>query len=78
MKKLVKESLTLNEYESVFEIYMLEWNELKNGEWDSSNAMIRRKLSEINDFMDEHNITIRENRYTIKGWRNNKWEVLVK
>lgn len=73
----MKRLKTFESYNSAFEEYMLEWKEYKNGEWSASNTLIRKKLSDINDYMDENNITMKDNDYTIKGWRNNKWKILI-
>jgi len=72
--KIIK---TYEAYKSAFKKFMLEWKEFKDGEWYSSNTLITTHLSEINDYIDSNNLTMKENEYTIKGWRNNKWEVLV-
>ena len=71
--KLVKESLN----ESVYEKFMLEWHEYTDKKWTSSNTIIKKTLVEINDYMHEHDINMKDTPYKIKGFRNNKWEILV-
>jgi hypothetical protein len=73
--KMIK---TYEAYKSAFEKFMLEWNGYdENDKWNSSNTLITKTLKEINDYIDENNLTMKDNLYKIKGWRNNKWEVLV-
>lgn len=67
----------LNENYSVFDEYMLEWKVFDNGEWKESNTLIRKTLKEINNFIDENNLTLQDNDYRIRGWRNGEWETLV-
>lgn len=62
---------------SVFQKFMLEWYGYKDGKWTEFNTMIDNDLSTINDYIDENKLTMKDNQYTIKGWRNNKWETLV-
>jgi len=69
VKKVIKESK--------FDGYMLEWKVFDNGEWRESNTLIRKTLKEINNFIDENNLTLQDNDYRIRGWRNGKWETLV-
>ena len=66
-----------NENYSVFDEFMLEWKVFDNGEWKESNTLIKKTLKEINKFIDENNLTLQDNDYKIRGWRNNKWETLV-
>jgi hypothetical protein len=66
-----------NENSSVFDEFMLEWKVFINGEWKESNTLIKKTLKEINNFIDENNLTMYDNDYRIKGWRNGKWETLV-
>jgi hypothetical protein len=69
VKKVIKESK--------FDEYMLEWKVFDNGEWRESNTLIKKTLKEINNFIDENNLTLQDNDYRIRGWRNGKWETLV-
>jgi hypothetical protein len=68
---------TFETFNSAFEKFMLEWNGYKDGKWNSSNTLITKSLKEINIYIDENKLTMADNQYTIKGWRNNKWETLV-
>ena len=62
---------------SVFEKFMLEWKVFENGKFIESNTTIAKSLKEINDFIEQNNLSIKDNDYTIKGFKNRKWETLV-
>ena len=62
---------------SAFDKFMLEWKVFIDGEWNESNTLIEKTLKDINNFIEEKNLTMKENDYSIKGWRNGKWETLV-
>lgn len=74
----MKHLKTFENVNAPFEKYMLEWNGYDDlGEWNASNTLIAKKLPILNDYIDENGLTIKDNQYTIKGWRNNKWETLI-
>jgi hypothetical protein len=56
-----------NENYSVFDEFMLEWKVFDNGEWKESNTLIKKTLKEINNFIDENNLTLQDNDYRIRG-----------
>lgn len=60
-----------------FSEFMLEWKIFKNGLLIESKTLIQKKLSSITEFMNDNNLTLRDNDYTIKGMKNGKWEILI-
>jgi hypothetical protein len=62
---------------SVFEKLMLEWKVFENGKFIESNTKIAKTLKEINDFIEENNLSVKDNDYTIKGFHKGKWETLI-
>jgi len=64
----------INEFK--FNDFMLEWKVFSNGEFISLNTLMEKSLKELNNFIYDNNL-IRDNEYTIKGFRNGKWETLI-
>jgi len=69
LKKYLVEN-RLNEFNSPkYREFMLEWS-LPGKE---SNTAISKSLKELFDMVEENNIKS----YTIKGWGNGEWDILV-
>lgn len=70
MKKEELKNLIREEIQNyLFSEFMLEWG-IPGKE---ANTLISSQLKTLTKYIEEHNIT----KYTIKGRRNSKWEVLI-
>ena len=60
-----------------FNEFMLEYKIFENGSLKEFKTIIENKLSSITEFIDNNNLTLKDNDYRIKGLKNGKWQLLV-
>jgi len=62
---------------SAYEKFMLEYNIYVDGKWQGLITVLAKTLNEIYEYMDEENISMEKNDYSLKGWQNGKWVSII-